>query len=77
MLTGEQTKKWLDKLCVELGFCLPPDASLRLSNAPPREVTAFVDAVFTAKGLDPFTADRHLYRQVRNLVAAAFRAAGA
>jgi hypothetical protein len=36
-------------------------------------VVAFTDAVFTAEGLPPETADRHLYRQVRDMVAAAFR----
>jgi hypothetical protein len=36
-------------------------------------VVTFTDAVFSAEGLPPETADRHLYRQVRDLVAAAFR----
>jgi hypothetical protein len=36
-------------------------------------VRAFTDAVFSAEGLDPDAADRHLYRQVRDVVASAFQ----
>jgi hypothetical protein len=38
------------------------------------EVRSFVDRIFRAEGLDPETADRRLYRQVRDTVAAAFDA---
>jgi hypothetical protein len=31
-----------------------------------------VDAVFVAEGLDPATADRHLYRRVRDMVSKAY-----
>lgn len=64
-------------LCACLGFCLPPEATERLRVNPPPDVCGFADAVFRAEGLDPETADRHLYRQVREMVAAAFdRAVG-
>jgi len=58
----------LDLLCVELGFCLSPAEHARLASSPPSSVKAFTDAVFVAEGLDPVTADRHLWRQVRDRV---------
>jgi hypothetical protein len=45
----------------------------RLAERPPENAQAFTDAVSSAEGLDPSTADRHLYRQVREMVLAAFR----
>lgn len=62
----------LDSLCVNLGFCLDRDAHERLQNEPPSDVEAFTVAVFEAEGLQPETAGRHLYRQVRAMVEAAF-----
>lgn len=73
MLTERQTERLLDKLCVDMGFCLPPDAQRRLIADPPAEVESFVDAVFIAEGLNPVIADRHLHRQVQAVVAEAFR----
>jgi hypothetical protein len=73
MLGERRTRQLLNDLCVELGFCLPPEDVERLASAPPADVVTFTDAVFSAEGLPPETADRHLYRQVRDLVAAAFR----
>lgn len=72
MLGERQTRQLLDSLCIKLGFCLPPDDIEHLASDPPTDVLAFTDAVFVAEGLSPETADRHLYRQVRNMVAAAF-----
>jgi nitrous oxide reductase len=63
------------KLCVDLGICLHSPESDQLCDDPPEDVAAFVDAVFTAEGMDPTTADRHLYRQVRDYVTDAFRRA--
>ncbi len=73
MLSDRHTRQLLNDLCVELGFCLPRADVERLAAAPPTDVLAFTDAVFSAEGLSPQTADRHLYRQVRDMVAAAFR----
>ena len=63
----------LDKLCVELGFCLPPAEEARLVSSPPTSVKAFTDAVFMAEGLDPQLADKHLWRQVRDRVIEYFK----
>jgi len=77
MLSERQTRRLLNDLCLELGFCLPPDEVERLASAPPTDVLAFTDAVFSAEGLSTEAVDLHLYRQVRNMVETAFRASGA
>lgn len=66
-------ERLLDKLCVDLGLCLPPEEIVRLSASPPQTVKAFTDAVFAAEGLDPDLVDRHLWRQVRDQVTEYFR----
>lgn len=76
MLTPVDVQRLLDRLCGRLGFCLPPEAQYRLRENPPPDVRSFTEAVFVAEGLDPETADRHLYRQVRDVVAKAFWLAG-
>jgi hypothetical protein len=73
MLSPTEVKKLLSELCVELGFCLPPEDQARFEEGPPENVENFTDAVFIAEGLDPKTADKLLYRQVRDRVAVAFR----
>ena len=73
MLSENEVRTVLSKLRVKLGFCLPPVAQQQLASAPPSDVRGFVDAVFAAEGLDPATADRHLYRQVRDMVSDAYR----
>jgi hypothetical protein len=74
MLSAYETQVLLDKLCSRLGFCLSPDAYDTLRKSPPADIDGFTNAVFVAEGFsDPSTADRHLYRQVRTMVAEAFR----
>jgi len=72
MLADQEVRKLLDRLCVDLGFCLRISEIERLVRDPPKEVLTFTDEVFRSEGMDPDTADRHLYRQVRDVVAAAF-----
>lgn len=67
MPTASEIDKLLTKLCIELGFCLPPSAVLRLQNSPPADIDSFTEAVFIAEDLDP-QADRRLYAQVRAIV---------
>jgi hypothetical protein len=64
----------LYELCVKLGFCLPPEETMKLVENPPEEVDAFVDAVIRAEGLDPTILDSRVRRQVSELVAGHFRA---
>jgi hypothetical protein len=73
MLSASEVESLLSKLCVDLGFCLPPSAQEQLKENPPTDAKGFTDAVFIAEGLDPFAANRHLYRQVKSMVADAFR----
>lgn len=70
------TEQLLDRLCTELGFCLPPAEQARLAASPPASVRAFTDAIFIAEGLDPQLADKHLWRQVRDRVQEYFKASG-
>jgi hypothetical protein len=65
----------LDELCIRLGFCLSAEDQRRLVDETPPEVLGFTDAVLTAEGLAPDTVDRRLYRQVRDMIADAFRRA--
>jgi hypothetical protein len=71
MLSERESESLLSKLCSGLGFCLSPNARRRLLANPPAGADAFADAVFVAEGLDPSTADRHLYRQVRAMTSEA------
>jgi hypothetical protein len=75
-LTENELQRLLDRLCVQLGFCLPPEGQQRLRENPPSDVLSFTDTVFVEEGLDPATADRRLYRQVRDVIAESFRRAG-
>jgi hypothetical protein len=63
-----QLELLLEQLCVELGFCLPPDEQIRLVSSPPSSVRAFTDAVFLAEGLDPQLANARLWQQVADRV---------
>ena len=74
-LRSEQIAYLLDELCLELGFCLPPDERARLRDKPPEDIDALTDAVFKAGGMDP-QAYRHLRRQVRARVAECFERLG-
>lgn len=59
----------LEELCVDLGFCLPPDAQARLIDEPPDGIDEFTDAVIQAEGLDPSVIPRPLRSAVRERVA--------
>jgi len=72
MLSAREVRSLLSKLCIDLGFCLSADSQAHLEESPPSDIAGFTEAVFRAEGLDPSTADRQLYRQVRAVVADAF-----
>jgi hypothetical protein len=63
-----EVRQLLDELCVDLGFCLPPSAKSQLEQEPPDQAEAFARAVFIAEGLNPDSADLHLFRQVRSRI---------
>jgi hypothetical protein len=52
-MSPKQIQFLLDELCVDLGFCLSPDAQARILGDPPADVDAFTDAVIRSDGLDP------------------------
>ena len=55
------------ELCVQMGFCLPPDGHARMLDMPTGDLDVFVDAIFAAQGLEePY--DRDLWRGVRDQV---------
>lgn len=62
----------LDDLCVQLGYCLPPETQQRIIADPPPTVDAFTDAVIDAEGLDPVLMDKRDRLEVRRIVAVAF-----
>ena len=67
-LTASEVDNLLTKLCIDFGFCLPPNAVLRFRNSPPTDIDSFTDAVFIAEGLDPRLESKKLYAQVRAMV---------
>jgi hypothetical protein len=77
MLKESEVTSLLSKLCIDLGFCLPPEDENRLIENPPTSVQEFTDQIFRAEGLNPQYAERHLYRQVRDKIAEAFDKASA
>ncbi len=74
MLSDHEVQALAVKLCVEFGFCLPPEAQERLAKEPPADADEFTVQVFLAEGLDPSSADRKLYRRVKAVVGDAFKA---
>jgi hypothetical protein len=64
-----QTLRWLlDELCVELGFCVPPEERVRLQAEPVVSVDALTDAVLAAEGMDPMICDKELRRLLRSKI---------
>jgi hypothetical protein len=72
LLDPEEVRELLSRLCIKLGFCLPPTELERMETSPPRDIEEFTRAVFVAEGLDPVTSDRHHFNQVREIVTQAF-----
>jgi hypothetical protein len=75
-LSPRQVEFLLEELCVDLGFCLPPDANAQLMREPPTNVDAFTDAVIRAEGFEPHAGiPKKLHRDVRNRVTKYFEQA--
>ncbi len=72
MMNARDVDTLPEHLCVRLGFCLASSSRDAIRSQWPTDAHAFTDAVFRAEGLDPPTADRHLYRQVLNATRNAF-----
>lgn len=72
----DELQRLLERLCTQFGLCLAPEGRQRLTEHPPSDALSFTDAVFIEEGLDPTTVDRHLYRQVRDVIGHALRRGG-
>jgi len=70
-LNPAEVRALLSRLCVELGFCLPPLEIERLAASPPEDSDEFTQAVLTIEGYGVATSDP-LFNQVKDLVAQAF-----
>jgi len=67
-LTTKDSLKLENKLCVGMGFCSMRERyDLIVANFP-RELDKVVNDIFQAEGLNLETADRRLWRSVRDLV---------
>ncbi|MGW0819243.1 hypothetical protein ACWD00_39620 [Streptomyces viridiviolaceus] len=62
-----EVQQLLYELCVDLGFCLPPQEQHHLMETPPADADTFTEAVFEAEGMDPGLHEE-LRRQVRERV---------
>jgi hypothetical protein len=71
LLDPEEVRALLSRLCIKLGFCLPPIESEKMDPSPPRDIDEFTRAVFVAEGYGVATSDP-LFNQVREFVAQAF-----
>jgi len=61
----------LDRLCIRLGFCLPPAEIERLAQSPPTGVDEFTEAVLVVEGYG-FTKSDPLCIEAREVVAQGF-----
>jgi hypothetical protein len=52
-------------ICVDLGFCLPPDDNARICAIESWDADAFTEAVFRAEGMDP-NENLKWKREIRN-----------
>lgn len=68
----EEARALLSTLCIKLGFCLPPAEVERIAGSPPPSSDEFARDVYVAEGLDPIASDKHVFNQVREIVARAF-----
>lgn len=71
--SDKEVQVLLDRLCIDLGFCLPPADQQQLVADPPEDPIEFTNEVFRREGLSIEEAPLRLYRQVRDCVAEAFR----
>ena len=67
-ITPLNAKKLEVHLCVKLGFCSMREKFHRIVESLPMDLSKTVDEIFLAEGLVPESADRKLWRQVRDMV---------
>lgn len=62
-----QVQSFLNAACVELGFCLPPQAQRNLIERPTSSAGEFVTAVISAEGLDPSLGGKEYFKPLMKL----------
>ena len=73
--SDKEVQVLLDRLCIDLGLCLPSADQQQLVADPPEDPIEFTNDVFRREGLSIEEAPLSLYRQVRDCVAEIFRQA--
>ena len=54
----------MDRVCVDLGFCLPHSEIARIDSGPNLSPQDLADEIFRSEGLDPLVAETQLWRDV-------------
>ena len=75
LLSKREVESLLDKLCVDLGFCLPPKPRARIIANPPRNPHRFSEVVMKAEGFES-AGHSELFEQVFGYVLHAFEISG-
>lgn len=60
----KEIRKYLDEICVELGFCLPPHEIENLASRDYYEADKFVRDIFLAEEMNP-DLELNLFRKVK------------
>lgn len=61
-----EMRKYLNDICVDLGFCLPPKEIDELISRNEYEVNQFVKEIFAIENMDP-NFELQLFRQVKKM----------
>ncbi len=69
-MSAKATESLLNKLCVELGYCLSHDDQKRISSDPPTRPDEFADLVMDLEGVRK--GDQKMYDPVLKIVMDAF-----
>ncbi len=64
MLSDREVRFLLEELCIQYGFCLPPEENERLVANTPSDAESFALAVFRTEGLEPAPSHRRLFQEV-------------
>jgi hypothetical protein len=74
-LTEKQASGLLWDLCVELGYCLPPEQNAQIQREPPTNPRDFAELVMKLEGVG--TGDSDMYDEVLERALSAFQKASA
>jgi hypothetical protein len=63
-MNSNQINRIVDRICVELGICLPPAEKESLAGCEFLGAEGLADEICKREGLDPIMVERKLYRQI-------------